>query len=327
MGGSWQVGGRGIERFTGTGDPAVTVVPMETEGAPGALPGLGAVERDVLGQLRYASVPFMERSGRRAAGVVVVPSATGSRRAASRFGFVLSPDRLLLVEAGSVCDDSLEALAADGAGADGVAGVLWAVIRHLLRDHSKTLSRVRDELEVLEEDVLEGTGRPDRRLMMSNTRALLGLDACYQGLSDIVGALAEEGEGLVATRDRTRFERLARQIDRLQTRLEALQDYGIQVHGLYQEGIDLRQNSVMQWLTVVATIAMPLTFVTSWYGMNFRNMLLINTSWGYLVAVGLCVAIAAGEIAFFHRRGWLSFKGAEAPRRSGRPGSKREGAR
>ena len=65
--------------------------------------------------------------------------------------------------------------------------------------------------------------------------------------------------------DRARLAALARQVDRLTTRLESLQEFSLQVHSLYQEEIDLRQNSIMQWLTVVATIAMPLTFITSWY--------------------------------------------------------------
>ena len=69
----------------------------------------------------------------------------------------------------------------------------------------------------------------------------------------------------------------------------------------------MRQNNVMQWLTVVTTIVMPLTFVTGWYGMNFPHMALFDVPWGYAAVIVVCVAIVAIEVAFFWHHGWLSF--------------------
>jgi magnesium transporter len=36
--------------------------------------------------------------------------------------------------------------------------------------------------------------------------------------------------------------------------------------------IDLRMNETTYWLTVVATIFLPLTFITGFFGMNFECM-------------------------------------------------------
>lgn len=273
------------------------------------------VLREMVAQLPHASIPYMERVGAAAVGSVVVPE--GKRRSASwkRFAFLLAPELLLVVDDDGLVAAILEGLSQEEDRVASPAGVLCALVRVLLREHPVVLSAVREDFERFEETVLEGRGKLDRSRMMADSRRMLGLDGFYQGLSDLASELAEGGEGLVAASDRLHFKMLARQLDRLSARLESLQDYSLQVHSLYQESIDIRQNNVMQWLTVVATIAMPLTFITSWYGMNFRNMLLINTSWGYLVAVALCLGVAAFEIAFFHRRGWLSFGGGGRRRR------------
>ena len=259
----------------------------------------------------------METSGGRAAGAVVIPSGTGRAADAARFAFALDRTRLRLLDDAGVCEPALRRLAEADAPVETPAGALCAMLRALLHDHPARLSLVRDDLELLEQRILEGRERIDRAKMMADFRHLLGLDAFYQGMSDIADDLSEAGGELLAAGERARFQALSRQLDRLSTRLESLQDYCLQVHSLYQESIDVRQNSVMQWLTVVATIAMPLTFITSWYGMNFPHMAMLDAPWGYPLVVGLCVLIAVVEVVFFGRRGWLSFGGRRRRRPRG----------
>lgn len=275
----------------------------------------------VLGIMAHAALPFAEFGERRAAGVVVLPTGEGRSADARRFAFVLEPGRLLLADSDGVCEPVLAHLADERQPVAGAAAVLAVLLRLLLRDHPEALSRVRDDLELIEERILEGHERVDRAKMVADSRRLLGYDTFYQGLSDVAGDLGDDALMPLTGKDGQRaFRSLARQLDRLSARLETLQDYSLQINSLYQESIDIRQNNVMQWLTVVATIAMPLTFITSWYGMNFPNMVLINTSWGYAVAALLCLAIVVAEVVFFHRKGWLSF--GPGRRRRGRRGGR-----
>lgn len=284
-------------------EAARTLEDPEAAGVP-----LDHAARGLLAQLPYAELSLVERVGDAAVGMVVAPAGEHVPREQGRFGFMLERARLVLLDDGHLCTGLIERLIAEAAPLPTPAAVLCAMIRLLLREHPSTLSLVREDFERFEEQILEGRERIDRGAMMADARRLLGFDAFYQGLSDLADVLSEDGDLLAAT-DRARFAALSRQLDRLGTRLESLQDYSLQVHSLYQESIDVRQNNVMQWLTVVATIALPLTFITGWFGMNFRTMLLINVSWGYAVAAVLCVAVVVAEVAFFHRRGWLRFGG------------------
>ena len=277
--------------------------------------------REVLRDMPHAAVSYGERDASSACGIVVVPAGMGRRREAARFAFVLRPHCLALVEDGPLARPLIERLAAEGAPVEGPADALMGLIRLLLRDQPALLSEVREDLELIEERILEGHERVDRAKMVADSRRLLGYDTFYQGLSDVADDLGDDALMPLTGKDGQRaFRSLARQLDRLSARLETLQDYSLQINSLYQESIDIRQNNVMQWLTVVATIAMPLTFITSWYGMNFPNMVLINTSWGYAVAALLCLAIVVAEVVFFHRKGWLSF--GPGRRRRGRRGGR-----
>jgi magnesium transporter len=70
-------------------------------------------------------------------------------------------------------------------------------------------------------------------------------------------------------------------------------------------------NEIMKTLTVIATIFLPLSFIAAVFGMNFNtntspwNMPELNWRFGYLYALLTMVAVAAGMLWFFKRRGWL----------------------
>jgi magnesium transporter len=73
------------------------------------------------------------------------------------------------------------------------------------------------------------------------------------------------------------FERVYEQLNRLIDGIDAASDSMAQV-------MDLRMNETIYWLTVVATIFLPLTFMTGFFGMNFGWMVgEIETSAAFLV--------------------------------------------
>ncbi|MGQ9915246.1 MAG: magnesium/cobalt transporter CorA [Thermogutta sp.] len=72
-----------------------------------------------------------------------------------------------------------------------------------------------------------------------------------------------------------------------------------------------RMNEVMKWLTLTATLFIPLSFITGVYGMNFDpeaspwNMPELRWTFGYPFAWSLMVLVASTMIYTFYRRGWI----------------------
>src|SRR5207244_9291544 len=100
-----------------------------------------------------------------------------------------------------------------------------------------------------------------------------------QGIFERISEEIGQVEGLSADSERY-FDRIHDQLRRLIDGIDATADSMAKL-------IDLRLNETMYWLTVVATIFLPLTFVTGFFGMNFGWLVgHIDKPWEF-IAYGL----------------------------------------
>jgi magnesium transporter len=86
--------------------------------------------------------------------------------------------------------------------------------------------------------------------------------------------------------------------------VETLRETAVSVMEVFLSVQNQRLNEVMKVLTVIATIFIPLTFIASIYGMNFKHMPELDSRWGYPAVLGLMLLTAGGMVAYFRRRGW-----------------------
>jgi len=82
-----------------------------------------------------------------------------------------------------------------------------------------------------------------------------------RGIFERIGEEIDQVENLVSDNERY-FERVYGQLNRMVDGIDAAADS-------MAKSMDLRMNETMYWLTVVATIFLPLTFLTGFFGMNF----------------------------------------------------------
>jgi magnesium transporter len=118
-----------------------------------------------------------------------------------------------------------------------------------------------------------------------------------RGIFERIGSEIGQVDGLIADNERY-FERVYEQLNRLVDGIDAAADSMAQTMGL-------RMNETMYWLTVVATIFLPLTFLTGFFGMNFEWMVgRIDTEAAFL-ALGVGGSVLATGLIWvaIRRRG------------------------
>jgi magnesium transporter len=88
-------------------------------------------------------------------------------------------------------------------------------------------------------------------------------------------------------------------------RLDFCREVAVGLMEIYLSSMGHRQNEIMKVLTLMASIFIPLTFIAGIYGMNFEYMPELNRRGAYFVVLAVMLAVAAGMVAYFRRRGWL----------------------
>ena len=69
--------------------------------------------------------------------------------------------------------------------------------------------------------------------------------------------------------------------------------------------INIEQNRIMKFFSIVSVMFLPATLVASTYGMNFEFMPELHFKYGYPMAIGLMLCAAATPYIYFKRTGWL----------------------
>jgi magnesium transporter len=158
----------------------------------------------------------------------------------------------------------------------GSSAVLWAILDQVVDSYSPVVAGLDTDIDQIEATVFSGTVASTERIYKLRREAtdfyravhpLLGVVSTIQRVTagkefkDLRPYLRDVHDNLLLV-----DEEVAAQRDLLRTVLEA----NMAVMSTEQTRISIQQNSTIEQLTILATIFLPLTFVTGFFGQNFR---------------------------------------------------------
>jgi magnesium transporter len=88
--------------------------------------------------------------------------------------------------------------------------------------------------------------------------------------------------------------------------VDALRDLLTGAMDVYLSTVSNRLNATVKQLTVVASLFLPLTFLTGFFGMNFGFLVAgIATPAAFLGGIGLMALCVVAQVYLFKRSGWI----------------------
>jgi len=158
-------------------------------------------------------------------------------------------------------------------------------------------------------EALEGqtTKEPSQRTsekIQELKREIVRLSQLAWSMRELLAHLARVGRrSLISKRTRLYIRDVRDHATRVKEILESYRELSEGLNEMYLSTLNMRTNDVMKVLTVISTIFLPLNFIASFFGMNFKSMQ--ELEWSPALLAGLMVLIAAGMILWFRRKRWL----------------------
>ncbi|MBI5105039.1 MAG: magnesium transporter CorA family protein [Solirubrobacterales bacterium] len=187
---------------------------------------------------------------------------------------------------------------------------IYRVLDTLADSFFPVLDRIDEQIDALMDEMVERPRPGQRHEIFELRRRLVELRRVVGPQRDVMargGDLVERMPGLEADHARDWFRDVYDHLMHLSETIDSFRDILSGALDVYLSTQSNRLNEVTKQLTLVATIFLPLTFVTGFFGQNFGTLVRhINTPlafWAY--GVGVMLASAALLYAWFRRSGFF----------------------
>jgi zinc transporter len=185
---------------------------------------------------------------------------------------------------------------------DLVAAYAWAISTQL----DPEIAALGDKLDDVESD-LESTHLYRLRRAITEVRSeAIGFRRFVAPDRDALHTLPGLGFDWLAEEDRLHIVEAADRFARMAEELEAVRERAALLH---EQITDLRAEQTDQralYISIVAFIFLPLTFITGLFGMNVEGIPYAHTAWSFWGMVIFCFVTGVGVFAWFYWRHWIN---------------------
>ena len=168
---------------------------------------------------------------------------------------------------------------------------LFNFIAEFMNRDLEQLAQFEKSLMELEETVHSGHTENFQSSILTIRRDLLILRGYYDEIMDVGKALEENEKCYFVKKHLKYFGTISDRAERLMNKTSHLLEYAGQVNDAYLAKVDVKQNSNMQFLTIISTVFFPLTLITGWYGMNFQNMPELESGYPGVILLSVIVVV------------------------------------
>jgi len=188
--------------------------------------------------------------------------------------------------------------------------LVYKVLDAVISTFVPVLSRTDDDIDDVEQQVIDNPTQAELQRIFALKRDLVAMRRVVSPMRDMFARNADRIAELpgLETDDRLYFRDLYDTLIRVSELVDSYRDLLSGATDMYLSTVANRQGEVNKQLTIIATIFLPLTFLTGFFGQNFSYLVThwIHSEWSFWVfGIGLLVVSAIGFRIYFKRKRWI----------------------
>ncbi|HLC66506.1 MAG TPA: magnesium/cobalt transporter CorA [Candidatus Nanoarchaeia archaeon] len=183
-------------------------------------------------------------------------------------------------------------------------------IMHRLLDHEvdnyfPVLQSIDDQIEEIEEEV---TKRPQHTLLariLSIKRTIVIVKKVALPQREKISVIAKTASRFVSKKAMPYYRDVHDHAVRVADLIDNYRENIGNTFDVYMSAVSNTTNEVMKVLSVMATLALPLTVISSIYGANFAILPGAENPLGFWIMIGFMAIVSSGMLLFFRSRHWF----------------------
>ena len=184
------------------------------------------------------------------------------------------------------------------------------VALHLLDDmvdrYFEPVYQIEDRVYHFEETHVDDTSNQklmDRVFQLRST--MIKLKRIVYSMRELVDTVMRDADFGDTERKQLYIQHVNDHLIKQRNILQLAQEMTDEIRANYESYTSFKMNSVMQVLTLVSVIFLPLTLITGIYGMNFAYMPELKWHYSYFVVLSVMLLIAVGFVIYFKKKKWF----------------------
>lgn len=236
--------------------------------------------------------------------LVRTDAASGDELAGLRI--VIEARRVVTVCYGTdaIVEEALERQARGSAPA-GIARVLALLVTALIKPLEPEITRLSDRIDALEDAAMNERDDDLGDQVVLLGRQVLSLRRYLVPMHDELSFLAINPDELPGNADPRNLRRAAESLARLVSSLNSSHNRVQLILSQLKSHVESRQSRSMHKLSLVATVFLPLGFITGLLGINVAGIPDSHDPLGFWVVCGFLLGVAVASILFIRWRKWM----------------------
>lgn len=188
--------------------------------------------------------------------------------------------------------------------------ILYRVVDTLVDGYFPVLASLDDGIDQIEDEILARPTEAQLGQLFDMKRSLIAMRKVVTPQRDMFATLLSGRDllpGMTPEVERY-FRDLYDHLIRVSDLVDSYRDLLSGALDTHLSTVSNRLNVVMKQLTTIATVFLPLSFLTGFFGQNFGWMVTRLSSLEVFLAlgIGLQLLVVVGLVVFFRQRGWLT---------------------
>lgn len=124
-------------------------------------------------------------------------------------------------------------------------------------------------------------------------------------MEELVEKFKEQDDLLESERSEYILNKVKAKIDRQKLIIRFSEEMIDEIKDNYISYNTYRMNKIINALTMISAIFLPLTLITGIYGMNFEHMPELGWNYGYFITLGIMLGTSVTILTIFKSKGWM----------------------